>query len=74
MPIVLLSYMLDKDYFTHPRKKRKTNIKSVQLFIKPKKSKPIKIKKSKSKVFTFSKHDIRLSQFNALDISQRPYE
>jgi len=69
MPIVLLQYMLHEDYFTHPYKKRKITLDPTRI-----KSKPIRIPKTSSRVFTFSKHDIRLSQFNALEISQRQYE
>ena len=72
MPIVLCQYMLDENYFNHPCKKRKIKVSktdNIQL-----KSKPIKISKTKSKVFTFSKHDIRMSQFHCLNISQREFE
>jgi hypothetical protein len=69
MPIVLLQYMLHEDYFTHIHKKRK-----LYEPLPIPKSKPIKIPKTTSKVFTFSKHDIKLSEFNALEISQRQYD
>ena len=71
MPIVLLQYMLDENYFMidHIHKKRK-------LYdpLSIPKSKPIPIPKTSSKIFSFSKHDIRMSKFNALEISQRQYE
>lgn len=63
--------MLHEDYFMidHIHKKRKLH----EPLPIPK-SKPIKIPKTSSRVFTFSKHDIRMSEFNCLSISQRQYE